>query len=125
MLDPLKKRVDTRSMRTTEVEYAEKLRLWAVRQDARLLELQKIHSAYDRLKTYRDNAAANGDNVSRIDPRIAGMERKMAALTEEIELAVLELQKLTSRYQQQLNIMSRVSRDRHKTAVSIIGNMQA
>ncbi len=118
-LDPLKKRLNTRGLRTAEAEYAEKLHRWARKQDKRLLELQKIHTAYDRLKTYRDNAKRNGDDVSRIDPRLAGMEKKIAALSEDIRLGTLELQEMLSRYQTKLKFMSHMIKSQHDTAMAV------
>lgn len=119
-LGPLKKRMNTRGLRTAEAEYAENLRQWARRQDKRLLELQKIHTAYDRLKTYRDNAARNGDDVSRIDPRLAGMEKKMSVLSEDIRLGTQKLQEMLSRYQKNLKFMSHMIKTQHETAMAVV-----
>ncbi|MFP3944427.1 MAG: hypothetical protein ACLFWF_11070 [Alphaproteobacteria bacterium] len=119
-LEPLKKRMNTRGMRTAEAEYVEKLREWAVRQDRRLLELQKVHSAHDRLKGYRDRAVAKGEDVSRIEPRLKGMERKIAALSEDAQLARVKLQELMSRYQVKIKYMSHMTKSQHDTAMAVI-----
>lgn len=123
-LEPLKKRLSTRGMRTVEAQYAEDLRKWAAQQDDRLLELQKIHTAYRRLKSYRDRAAANGEDTSRIDPRLKGMEKKMAALSEDIRLARVELQDMSGRYQARIRFMSHMMKSKHDTARTILKRTQ-
>jgi len=121
-LKPLLERISTRGMRAVEAKYAEELRLWAKRQNDRLLELQKIHTAHDRLKEYRDRAAAEGDDTSRIDPRLKGMEDKLRKASGEIRLAYGELKTLVERYQRQVKYMSSLMKTQEDTAMAIIRN---
>jgi hypothetical protein len=124
-LEPLKKRVSTAGMRTAEAEYVKELRGWAVAQDKRLLELQKKHTAYDRLKEYRDNAAKSGEDTSRIDPRLAGMEREMESLSGLIHSNYQQLEKMSERYERRAVHMSNLSKSLHETAKALIHNTRS
>lgn len=115
-LKPLEQRPDTRAMRNAEVQYAEELQAWAAKQKGRLQELRKIRSRYNRLKSYRDQAAARGDTTSRIDPRLKHMRHKMEVLSGEIRLAHDDLRSLQRRLRQTLQTMSAASKLRHRTA---------
>lgn len=124
-LEPLKARTSTAGMRTAEAEYAKALRDWAVQQDKQLLELQKMHTAYDRLKAWRDHAAANGEDTSRIDPRLAGMERDMASLSGLIRQNYQKLEKMSAQAETANMLLSNMSKSMHEKAKGIIHNARS
>lgn len=119
-LKPLEERTDTNALRAAEEAYLKDLRSWAFRQDDRFKQLKRIRKAYDRLKTYRDGVIVRGDDVSRIDPRLQGMKKKMTTVSEDIQLADYELKDMLERYQHSLKIMSHLVQSKQEAARAIV-----